>query len=112
VVRPAAPDAAPIVLLNPRIIAESDETDEQYEGCLSFFDVRGLVPRPLHITVEATTVTGEVTTTDLHHGLARLVAHEIDHLQGRLYVARMRPEVSPIPVEQYRLTGQKWPYQQ
>ncbi|MGW7089049.1 peptide deformylase [Streptomyces sp. NPDC054871] len=52
VVQPAEPDAAPIVLLNPRITAYSDEMDVQYEGCLSFFDVRGLVPRPLRITVE------------------------------------------------------------
>jgi len=36
-----------ITLLNPRIIESSDETDEQYEGCLSFFDVRCLVRRPL-----------------------------------------------------------------
>ncbi|MFI6310170.1 peptide deformylase [Nocardia fusca] len=111
VVRPADPDAAAIVLLNPRIIAESDEFDEQYEGCLSFFDVRGLVPRPLHITVEATIVTGELATTDYHHGLARLVAHELDHLLGTLYVARMRPGVSPLPVEQYKLGGQNWSYQ-
>lgn len=80
VVRPADPHAPAIILLNPVVAAESDETDEQYEGCLSFFDVRGLVPRPLHITVETTTLTGELVTTDYHHGLARLLLHEIDHL--------------------------------
>ncbi len=58
------PDNAPaIILLNPQITTRSDETDEQYEGCLSFFDVRGLVPRPLKITVETTTLTGETVTT-------------------------------------------------
>lgn len=51
VVQPPAPGAPAIVLLNPRIIDRSSDTDEQYEGCLSFFDVRGLVPRPLRITV-------------------------------------------------------------
>ncbi|WP_274383879.1 peptide deformylase [Saccharothrix deserti] len=35
-----------MILLNPRITDRSDDADEQYEGCLSFFDVRGLVPRP------------------------------------------------------------------
>ncbi|WP_245790657.1 peptide deformylase [Streptomyces monashensis] len=44
-------------------MGHSAETDEQYEGCLSFFDVRGLVPRPMRITVEATTLADETTTT-------------------------------------------------
>ncbi|MEU0247378.1 peptide deformylase [Streptomyces sp. NPDC006235] len=52
VVQPAAEGAGAIVLLNPRVTAASEASDEQYEGCLSFFDVRGLVPRPLRITVE------------------------------------------------------------
>ena len=46
------PDGETITLLNPRICDESAETDEQYEGCLSFFEVRGMVPRPLAIEVE------------------------------------------------------------
>ncbi|MEV5880382.1 peptide deformylase [Streptomyces sp. NPDC052101] len=104
------PDDAPaVVLLNPRITDRSEETDEQYEGCLSFFDVRGLVPRPLKITVQATTVTGG-TTTVYERGLARLIHHEIDHLDGLLYTARMRPGVAPIPVEEYRQTGRAWAY--
>ncbi|WP_414642608.1 peptide deformylase [Actinocrinis sp.] len=37
--------------VNPRVIDESARTDEQYEGCLSFFDVRGMVPRPLALQV-------------------------------------------------------------
>src|SRR5207302_4413498 len=45
-------DGETITLLNPRVIETSAETDEQYEGCLSFFDVRGQVPRPLVIHVE------------------------------------------------------------
>jgi peptide deformylase len=112
VVRPADPHGPAIILLNPRIIASSDETDEQYEGCLSFFDVRGLVPRPLHVTVETTTLTGELVTTDYHHGLARLVIHELDHLAGQLYTARMRSGTSPLPVEEYKLTGRNWTYEQ
>lgn len=110
-VRPAEADASPIVLLNPIITARSDEVDEQYEGCLSFFDVRGAVPRPLRITVETTALDGTTITTVYERGLARLVHHEIDHLQGLLYTARMRPEVSPIPVEQYRQTGRAWAYE-
>ncbi|MCX4546886.1 peptide deformylase [Streptomyces sp. NBC_01565] len=103
-------DAAAIILLNPKITTRSDEADEQYEGCLSFFDVRGLVPRPLKITVETTTLSGEPVTTMYERGLARLIHHEIDHLDGLLYTARMRTGVDPIPVEEYRQTGRAWLY--
>lgn len=103
-------DAPAIILLNPRITACSDEMDEQYEGCLSFFDVRGLVPRPLKITVETTALTGETAITVYERGLARLIHHEIDHLDGLLYTARMRTGVDLIPVEEYRQTGRDWVY--
>ncbi|GAA1964045.1 peptide deformylase [Kitasatospora viridis] len=110
VVQPASPDAPAIVLLNPRITDRSDEADEQFEGCLSFFDVRALVPRPLRITVETTTLDGQVAAATYERGLARLIHHEIDHLDGLLYTARMAAGVEPIPVEQYRQTGHGWAY--
>ncbi|MFI1741494.1 peptide deformylase [Streptomyces sioyaensis] len=104
-------DAAAIILLNPRITDRSDAMDEQYEGCLSFFDVRGLVPRPLKITVETVALTGEAVTTVYERGLARLINHEVDHLDGLPYTARMRSGVEPIPVEEYRHTGRAWAYE-
>jgi peptide deformylase len=112
IVQPAGPDTPAIVLLNPRITERSEDADEQYEGCLSFFDVRGMVPRPLKITVETTALNGSTVTTLYERGLARLVHHEIDHLDGLLYTARMRPGVEPIPVEEYRQTGHAWAYDQ
>ncbi|MBV9022542.1 MAG: peptide deformylase [Streptomycetaceae bacterium] len=110
VVQPPGPGAEPIVLLNPRITAGSEQTDEQYEGCLSFFDVRGTVPRPLSITVESTDLDGRTAVTVYERGLARLVQHEVDHLAGKLYTSRMRTGAEPIPVEQYRQTGRPWTY--
>lgn len=110
VVQPPA-DGPAITLLNPRITTRSGQTDEQYEGCLSFFDVRGLVLRPLKITVETTALAGETVTTVYERGLARLIQHEIDHLDGLLYTARMLPGVKPIPVEEYRQTGRSWAYE-
>ncbi|MFG3384214.1 peptide deformylase [Streptomyces sp. NPDC047999] len=112
VVQPPESATPPIVLLNPRITDRSSDEDEQYEGCLSFFDVRGLAPRPLQITVETMTLEGQLMTTTYERGLARLVHHEIDHLYGLLYTARMRTGVAPIPVEEYRQTGRAWAYDQ
>ncbi|MGP4008143.1 peptide deformylase [Streptomyces sp. 4N124] len=105
-----SPDGESITLLNPRIVEESPDTDEQYEGCLSFFDVRGKVPRPLAISVEHTDIDGQQRITIFERGLARLVAHEVDHLHGVLYRSRMQDGVEPIPVSEYRGTGSDWRY--
>ncbi|WP_082127002.1 peptide deformylase [Allosalinactinospora lopnorensis] len=110
VVVPPDPDAQPLVLLSPRIIDASAETDEQYEGCLSFFDVRGLVPRPRRIEVERMTLDGTPAITVFSDALARLVAHEVDHLHGTVYTRHMREDVVPIPVAEYRGTGRPWHY--
>ncbi|WP_255951583.1 peptide deformylase [Streptomyces odontomachi] len=105
------PEGEAITLFNPRIIEESGDFDEQYEGCLSFFDVRGMVPRPLAISVEHTDIDGHQQITIFERGHARLVAHEVDHLHGLLYRAKMRPGVEPIPVSEYRGTGSQWSYE-
>ncbi|HEX3731585.1 MAG TPA: peptide deformylase [Mycobacteriales bacterium] len=99
-----------ITLINPRIVEESVATDTQYEGCLSFFDVRGEVPRPLHICVEHCDPQGDKHITVFSNAVARLVAHEIDHLEGLLYTDRMPSGAEPIPVSEYRGTGQAWGY--
>jgi peptide deformylase len=103
------PDGEAIILFNP-IIEHAGESDEQYEDCLSFFDVRGQVPRAHIIHIEHTTIDGQRKITVFERGAARLVAHEVDHLHGHLYTDRMRPGVHPIPVEQYRGTGTTWKY--
>ncbi len=84
-----------VVLVNPRIIRcdPADEADwyEDSEGCLSFFDLRCWVPRPRLIVVAHQTLSGaEVTTTFQKDRQARDVMHEVDHLEGRLCLDRMR----------------------
>ncbi|GIF25086.1 peptide deformylase [Actinoplanes tereljensis] len=110
VVRPPDRAAEPVVLLNPRIVDESGDRDEQYEGCLSFFDYRGLVRRPLRIEVEHARFDGARVITSFDRAMARLVAHEIDHLEGRLYVDRMHAESNLVPVANYQQTGRPWDY--
>jgi len=97
-----------VVLINPRVVGESAERDEQYEGCLSFFDYRGLVRRPPRIDVEHARYDGTRVTTRFERAMARLVAHEIDHLDGRLYVDRMNAESSLVP--DFQQTGRPWLY--
>ncbi|MBQ1022973.1 peptide deformylase [Micromonospora sp. C95] len=110
VVRPPDRTVEPVVLLNPRVVDAAPHTDEQYEGCLSFFDHRGLVPRPLRLDVEHAQFDGGRIITSFEFGMARLVAHEIDHLEGRLYVDRMAPGVPLVPIEEYRESGHPWRY--
>jgi peptide deformylase len=110
VVRPQMRDGEPVVLLNPRVVGESADTDEQYEGCLSFFDHRGLVARPLRIEVEHARLDGTRVITSFGQAMARLVSHEIDHLEGRLYVDRMTADAALVPVSEYQQTGRPWAY--
>jgi peptide deformylase/transcriptional regulator with XRE-family HTH domain len=110
VVVPPEPDAEPMVLLNATIEEASADLDEQFEGCLSFFDVRGRVPRPLSIVVAHSALDGSTRLSRFTQGMARLVGHEVDHLAGVLYRERMRAGVLPIPVQEYRGTGGQWKY--
>jgi peptide deformylase len=109
VVRPPD-DGELIVLLNPRVVGESVDHDEGYEGCLSFYDVRGLVSRPLLVEVEHEGLDGVRTVTTFTGNAARLVAHEVDHLSGLLYSDRMPPDGRLVPVDDYP-AGPPPPYQ-
>ncbi|ROP31252.1 peptide deformylase [Couchioplanes caeruleus] len=110
VVRPPERGAEPVILLNPRVVDESGDADEQYEGCLSFFDYRGLVIRPLRVDVEHARYDGTRVITSFERAMARLVSHEIDHLEGRLYVDRMATDATLVPVEEYGQSGRPWIY--
>ena len=77
-----------IELINPKIIAYAGEQREQ-EGCLSIPEKWGITVRPAHVTVRATNRRGEefeVTGSGL---LARALCHEIDHLDGKLFVDKV-----------------------
>jgi peptide deformylase len=104
------PDGEYITLLNPRVVDQSADADELYEGCWSFFDVRDLVERPLSIEVAHQDVHGDRRITIFDRAIAGLIAHKIDHLNGTLYTDRMRNERALIPTTQYRQAGQEWTY--
>ena len=74
-----------IELINPKIIAFSGEQDGQ-EGCLSVPGRWGMVKRPMHVTVRALNRKGEEFEITGHELLARCFCHELDHLDGALYI--------------------------
>lgn len=73
---------------NPRIVWQSEEVEEEEEGCLSLPDVRIPIKRPTRIKVELTDMSGNVRVVEAEGLLARVLQHEVDHLQGRLLLDR------------------------
>lgn len=74
-----------IELINPKIIAFAGEQEEQ-EGCLSIPGRWGITHRPKHVTVRATNRNGEAFEVSGSDLLARALCHEIDHLDGKLFI--------------------------
>lgn len=78
-----------VALVNPIWQAIGPETDRAWEGCLSVPGLRGLVPRYTRISYEGTLTTGETIRREVAGWHARVVQHELDHLDGFLYPQRM-----------------------
>ena len=76
----------PLVLVNPRIIMESEELATREEGCLSLPGQYAEVTRPARITAEFEDASGRIERIDADGLLAACIQHEIDHLDGVLFV--------------------------
>jgi peptide deformylase len=79
----------PIAMINPEILEEGIEDDVLAEGCLSLPEIEGDVWRPTEIKVRYQTLDGKIverTATELE---ARCIQHEIDHVNGILFIDRM-----------------------
>ena len=79
-----------IVLINPEIRTEGEETVEDWEGCLSIPEIRGRVPRARRIVVRAYDRRGKPIEIRAANFTARVIQHETDHLDGVLFFDRMR----------------------
>ncbi len=79
------------VLVNPAFSVVGDEVREWFEGCLSVPGYTALVPRWRRVRVQATDLDGEPIAYEAVGWQARILQHEVDHLDGRLYVDRMIP---------------------
>lgn len=87
---PDAPDVPLTVLINPKIVSASEEMVEDWEGCLSVIDLRGRVPRHREIRVQAYDREGRPLDFVAKDFYARVIQHECDHLNGKVFLDRMR----------------------
>jgi peptide deformylase len=92
VYRPDREDAKARALVNPTIVERSDELVTDEEGCLSLGPLRVPVERHARVTVAAQDAHGEPVRVDADDLEARILQHEIDHLDGVLIIDRTSPE--------------------
>lgn len=79
------------VLINPELIETSDEVEQVTEGCLSVPGVDAAVGRATRAVIEGTTLDGETVRIEGEGLLARAIQHEMDHLNGNLFLDRLSP---------------------
>ena len=98
---PRYPGREPVpttVLLNPQITPIGEEMEEDWEGCLSLPEMRGWVPRHRHILYTGFDAEGRPIEREASGFHARVVQHEVDHLDGILFPQRM-PDMSRFGFE-------------
>ncbi|NTW27926.1 MAG: peptide deformylase [Coriobacteriia bacterium] len=91
-----------IALCNPRIVEASDACEVDDEGCLSLPGITVPILRPVRVTCEALSLNGKkvrIKASDFH---ARVLQHEIDHLDGMLIIDRATPEERKAALQRYR----------
>ncbi len=101
-------EGEPLVLINPEIV-ESSGRDKAEEGCLSIPDIYADVERPKDVVVRAMDLDGntyEVQATDL---LARCLQHEIDHLDGKLFLDYLSVLKRTAALTKWKLQQDKYP---
>ena len=89
-------EKTPLVFINPEIVASSDERSVYEEGCLSIPDYYAEVERPARVTVKHLDRNGKEQLTEADGLLATCVQHEINHLNGVLfidYISRLKREM-------------------
>lgn len=86
-------EANPIIMINPEILEVSEETQTGDEGCLSVPGKAGQVTRPMKVKARAQDLNMETYEIEGEGLLARAICHELDHLDGILYVTKVEGEL-------------------
>ena len=89
-------------LVNPVVVEASREQDKASEGCLSIPGLEENVTRPVRVTVEALSLDGDPVRIEADGLLARALQHEVDHLDGVLFIDRLSPLKRGILLRKWR----------
>jgi len=95
------PKDVPRVFINPEVLETSVDQGSFEEGCLSIPEVNTDVIRPTQVKVQAWNVKGRPFSMDADDLLARVIQHELDHLNGVLFIDRIDPKKRERLVKQY-----------
>jgi peptide deformylase len=98
---PNAPKMEPTVMINPGILRTSEEIVKDWEGCLSVPGIRGLVPRYEAIEVQYCDRNGKLHEDRLTGFVARIFQHEMDHLDGMVFLDRLETTHDIISDQEY-----------
>ncbi|NEQ27594.1 MAG: peptide deformylase [Microcoleus sp. SIO2G3] len=104
---PHAPEMEPTPMINPRLVSHSDEVAKDWEGCLSIPGIRGLIPRYRAIEVEYINAHGQLQRQELTDFVARIFQHELDHLDGIVFLDRLDSVQEIITDQEYLKLMQK-----
>lgn len=99
------PDHVPFAMLNPVIVESSEERERGEEGCLSIPGITGVVDRPLRVVVEGLDRAGKPLRIEADGMLARCLQHEIDHLEGVLFVDHLSALKRRMVMAKWRKRG-------
>jgi peptide deformylase len=94
-------------IVNPKLSFPDDESVGFFEGCLSVEGFSAVVDRALNVRVECLNERGEEVTIDAHGWYARILQHEIDHLNGTLYIDRMNTRTLTTAENMFRYWADK-----
>jgi peptide deformylase len=102
-------DDDPFVIINPEIVESSSAREKGEEGCLSIPDIYGDVERPRHVTIRALGLDGQSFERDADDLLARCLQHEIDHLDGKLFVDYLSVLKRAAALTKWKLKADEYP---
>ena len=96
-----APTMEPMAMINPQILAYSDDTEKGWEGCLSVPGMRGLVARSREIKISYSDRYGEQHTQVFTDFVARIIQHEYDHINGKVFLDRVESTLDMMSETEY-----------